>query len=606
MVDNKMIIFIIIIIMIIQGNECLWDRNIETYQQIRTFLTVSKTGKVYVAKIWLGTPRKEYNLKLDFSESQLILFNDKQRWPSQTTIEIDNKKTDIIEISNRVYRVNIVEDYSYNYESCKTCLGILGIGTASFVWKLWTMVSFTPSSIFLDSIHPLFYKTNRCHNIFIRCNIDQEKDFQSLCSSYVLLNDDKLKVNFSIDFGGRTFLPEDIYDDFTSGLNIYHSSLSDSTGRSLQLKFLQQKDRMMKDDKILGKMRWLEEQRICPSWTILEFRHVDFISQDIYGQKMVHISSTEKDEIILSIPYLLSKYVICYDNLSKTMVLTSSSSALDYSTPILIYLIPIFFLLIRIKNTNSKLIFVKPPDEELKPVESNLIETYYSIDIFFQFVSIIACIPILFLRHTLEIRDNFPLTYIYTVLLFFLAVAIQMILIGISFYLKWTDRWNDKQEVWKLECGLWNYFSLQFILLTALWFLLSETSLDQLANPFTFLAHIAIVYIIDYLIFYFILIHFLFYDQSHFVRPFAICVALLYLILGNYISWTIFFNNFLQRAATHLNLRVDALNSMIWILTFLLFLYLNRLYLLKAYIKESFHYLKKTKKKLLKIKWKTS
>src|SRR3989304_9379823 len=119
--NHRIQIFIIIIMMMIQWSKCLWDRNIETYQQIRTFLAVSKSGKLYVAKIWLGTPRKEYNLKLDFSENQLILFNDKQRWPSQTTIEIDNQKTDIIEISNRVYRVTIVEDYSYHYsESCRT------------------------------------------------------------------------------------------------------------------------------------------------------------------------------------------------------------------------------------------------------------------------------------------------------------------------------------------------------------------------------------------------------------------------------------------------------------------------------------------------------
>lgn len=128
---KKRLLLLILIILIIKNESKKEDEMnlITTNGVINTNIKKSKEKEYLIGYIWVGTPRKKIQASIDFSHGNLIILNEINQW-SVSFSQDRNKMTDLIEISNRIFRLNIslTIDNTKNYQICDTCEAILGLG----------------------------------------------------------------------------------------------------------------------------------------------------------------------------------------------------------------------------------------------------------------------------------------------------------------------------------------------------------------------------------------------------------------------------------------------------------------------------------------------
>jgi hypothetical protein len=502
----------------------------------------------YVAKLWIGTPRKAFYLNIDFSHGDLILFTSFEI-NSASYILHEGMETDVIEISNRIFRVEISRPTKTlsSYNICEKCTGVLGVGKASFLWNIWPRASFTKTSIFLGSVHKFLTSDDYiCNHIMIKCLDDfspymcSTKDI--ILKSYKRISDHqkeveifnsantKQEVIFKLSSFGLSYFPTEIYNIIFNGHNLYREI------PFIDLMFIND---FHKNNSLKNNINTNLMTKNCPYNISMRIEDELMIYKPSKKNIVSRFKSWEGDEIIIGFP-ILSTFIIYYDNINNFIAIENTQNSLNFDSWVITLGFILVFIFVRSKRTSNNILF------ESYNINNTF---YYSTNLFIQLLVIVLIIPIFASNH---VKSLFSLNLTNKIVIIMnsiicgACVLTQIIFIIIAAYYRLCRKLIHM--IHKTYLCLWNQWTHEFILATGLWLLLTETNPESLDNVFTFLIQLVIIWNCYKILFFLLYIDSLIeYDIKKYgkdsesfqiLHRFSLLIALtLSLLLISTISW---------------------------------------------------------------------
>ena len=170
----------------------------------------------YLVTMTIGNPSLRLRLSVDFSTNRFVVFKDIFSRSNSDSEYVT--KEDVIYIGGDKLRIPIIYDPLRSLpESIKApidCDGVFGLDIGSFIWLLWTEITFSPGMLQLGKPHDSFFEEKTSA---IECIYNPLSD--GLCETNAILFDKEYRLVFT--FESVTKLPPEAYTMYTNGKNIF-------------------------------------------------------------------------------------------------------------------------------------------------------------------------------------------------------------------------------------------------------------------------------------------------------------------------------------------------------------------------------------------------
>lgn len=390
-----------------------------SYSVVSSDLVFSSSSRKieYYIDADIGNPSSSIMLCVDFSQSDVILFN--SLYNPTTSYSSDKGGTEILKIGDKIFRVNIkIDPSSANMLRNTPCQGLLGMSRGSFIWKIWDEASFTPASVTFGKINPLFTSIfdgpDECSFTIIDCDLNPVKGSICKTSATILSPDYVTTFNGTQDENGteitlvnkkytvyftsdsKSYFPDTVFYAYMNGKNVY--SQNPHSWDPILMIFNETINSPMRLSKGIDNEESNIDASKCSSAFKLNIDGGDLVIYESSGNTnqepaLIFSPISEyaanggdidpsfiNDGTIIVGLNMWSKFLIHYSHLDSTIFLKEHDIHFHSTTSNLILMVLIFTIFIRWRVSDSAVFGTGVPIKELL--------SYMKFDIFFQIASI--------------------------------------------------------------------------------------------------------------------------------------------------------------------------------------------------------------------------
>jgi hypothetical protein len=428
----------------------------------------------YLATISIGSPHKRVKLRIDFTEENLVLFSavgDK----STSLAMIDNDTNDVVMLGDKKYRFSIEVNSSKAISTCEACDGILGLSSGSVIWKLFPDISFTPHSMTLGKLNPMFKRRKHSDFGVVSCVTDE----LGMCRLQGII--DLQTYDIILSSSDYSYFPESLFNSYFTGKNIHFDTVSKWHPLKIRIRAFSSLTEELSDH--------------LKGLTINFTDSLEFVNLELRGEYMTSTSesrypkllvkSHDFDYIILGAS-ILNSFIVHRDTINEMAVIRNYPVKIHYSVYNLVILMVLLWIYIRWKTTEFSA-FKKITDKRRS----------VAWDCLYQFIAIPIIISIYLLPQTFSaLRDYFDY-YLATGIVLFIELLIVV----------WTVYYSgiNLKKIKKLEradFALMRNTVFELLLLNGMCLILLEKRVEFLGNFLTLCA----VSVVLYLVFYYVII----------------------------------------------------------------------------------------------------
>jgi hypothetical protein len=425
----------------------------------------------YSILLSVGTPHNRLKLTIDYDYSGITIF--KRLDETSITWSNDKSGSDVVTFGDEKYHVAITLDpnraLSQSENACPSCEGIIGFGEASFIWTVWSQISFTPSTIIFGKRSKALEITKHDCNACIAPCIPSING--GLCSTKAYLNG--IKYNAIFSSGTYTYFPEEIYEGYIFGKNIYGDAVDDWEPINISFPNIGTYSNSL--------ITYYSDRggdiTNCPISVNIKLRGDDLVIDSDKSHKKLLIKSHDLNDTIIFGLSILSHVILHYEN-GLNVILIKAHETYQHHSPFNLFAIG--FLLWLVVRWDLQDISFKAKDDAV-------------MSLIFDVPNEIIGIPFVFalfaIKKTTGIMKDYKLFYIATGIV--ISIEALIILIVVFATIHRTRRYEP-----------YTGFKYNFIkrslnclfLSTGIWLAMIERRTDSLGNLITFIIQGVIAY----------------------------------------------------------------------------------------------------------------
>jgi len=491
--------------------------------------------RAYAMYLFVGTPPRPMTIEITFKHNLMIFYTDLSHISDSyyiTDHQIADKRSEIVYFGSKPFRIPVIYDPRRNlfgeHSHCITCDGMIGLGKGSFFLSLWPDISFTSSSIIAGDVNFLMKSSisSACKGCIIHCNDPLGID-KSLCVTQgILSNDGKTyPIKISID-SPIVYLPQKLYDTYTTEKNIYKDRVSE--WEVLKISIPSVADSSMDPNSksnIIGKGIDLSKCHLKNMEIIIDPNYL-LHSFEMEGKVfLLKPNSNPQDENITLGNSVIFNQVIMYKNADGNYLFIQNHTVHDnISVLSLLIFAALFWYLIRWKMTDLSF---KITETEKKEKKSSIFRRNNRLNLFYEITAPLLAITALLIPNVRNILSDFPVLYIISIVIFVIACIVEfgVIIFELLVIEKKVEPEKKLESEYKIELvlehkeltitkkELYQIFLLNFlrnlshetILMIGLWVIVVERRTEGISSVLTVIANVYILYNITFFLLFFLI-----------------------------------------------------------------------------------------------------